>query len=455
MKSKIKLSQDQEQAVDLIKKFIKDKDENIFLLQGHAGTGKTTILKIIIQHLIEQRKQFCLCAPTHRAKSVLENSTGCKATTLHKLLSMQPNINIFDLDFSFLKFKSKGITMFPTNGVVVCDEASMINDELYGLLCDYADITNSKLIFVGDKAQLQAVGDRSISKVFNVENHFSLTKIHRQNKDNDIFDVLNILRKEPIKNWIEYSNLKSLEMYIDNPGKFLDDLTNDVKIMLDKGDVNHTKLIAFRNVIVQGMNKFIRSRLFDDIDVINETEIITGYSNFKQNGYEFYNSSDYIILESKYKKRRLPYCNIEVPGFDLKVLDTGFNIKVDLYVLDHSELDITDLFEIAANIESIRLDAVTASNSNRKYKASQLWNKYYTLTESFATMCDLDYDGRIIKSKSLDYGYCSTIHKVQGVTLDNVYIDMGDVQRCLNREQLRQLQYVGLSRTSNNVKMYL
>ena len=70
-------------------------------------------------------------------------------------------------------------------------------------------------------------------------------------------------------------------------------------------------------------------------------------------------------------------------------------------------------------------------------------------------MKNLLLDGRIIKRKTFDWGYSSTIHKVQGVTLDNVYIDMSDVSRCRDREQLRQLQYVSMSRTSNEVNLFI
>ncbi len=49
--------------------------------------------------------------------------------------------------------------------------------------------------------------------------------------------------------------------------------------------------------------------------------------------------------------------------------------------------------------------------------------------------------------KSFDYGYAMTVHKAQGSTINNVFIDMKDVLTCRDPELLRQLQYVGASST--------
>lgn len=71
--------------------------------------------------------------------------------------------------------------------------------------------------------------------------------------------------------------------------------------------------------------------------------------------------------------------------------------------------------------------------------------------ESFLTPFDLVYEGRIIRKKSMDYGYCISVHKSQGSSINNVLIDMGNLLTCKNKEDLRQLQYVSMSRTRNNI----
>ena len=76
--------------------------------------------------------------------------------------------------------------------------------------------------------------------------------------------------------------------------------------------------------------------------------------------------------------------------------------------------------------------------------------KYYKLYKSFTTPFDLCCDNRIIKKKSFEYGYACTVHKSQGSSIDNVFIDMWDISRDSNLLEQRQLQYVALSRTTEN-----
>ena len=77
-------------------------------LEGYAGTGKTFILRQFIEYLDSINYNFTLCAPTHRAKFVLEELTGYQTDTLHHLLSMSPNVDIYHLNLKDLKFKSSG-----------------------------------------------------------------------------------------------------------------------------------------------------------------------------------------------------------------------------------------------------------------------------------------------------------------------------------------------------------
>ena len=115
-----------------------------------------------------------------------------------------------------------------------------------------------------------------------------------------------------------------------------------------------------------------------------------------------------------------------------------------------NELD-EDYIEVLANdIESLRFDAISAKNLRKYSKATSLWKQYYQLTKSFATHKDIYFDNRVIKSKTFDYGYASTLHKIQGSSLNEVFVDMKDVLTCRNLDVLRQMQYVALSRTKNN-----
>ena len=91
------LSDEQLEAIRLIKEFI-TSEETAFSLVGSAGTGKTLIMNNLVKDL-QQVMRVELCAPTHKAKLVLQRATGRECTTLHSLLALTPNLDIFELDF--------------------------------------------------------------------------------------------------------------------------------------------------------------------------------------------------------------------------------------------------------------------------------------------------------------------------------------------------------------------
>ena len=80
--------------------------------------------------------------------------------------------------------------------------------------------------------------------------------------------------------------------------------------------------------------------------------------------------------------------------------------------------------------------------------------KYYEMLGSFTTPIDLYYDGRLIRKKSFDYSYALSTHRSQGSSYNNVLVDIRNINTCKDEQVKRQLQYVALSRTRNNVLLY-
>lgn len=171
---KPQLGEQQVEALDAMKEFLKNKNKRAFSLIGAAGTGKSFLMRTLIEYMdSEFTMEYALCAPTHKAKLVLSRFTNRDAITLHQLLQLSPNIEILELDFKDLKFRvnDKRIQI-PRGGVVICDESSMINDDLFDLLIEKCVAFNCKVIFVGDKCQLRPVNSLTTSKVFNLEDRY-------------------------------------------------------------------------------------------------------------------------------------------------------------------------------------------------------------------------------------------------------------------------------------------
>lgn len=140
-----------------------------------------------------------------------------------------------------------------------------------------------------------------------------------------------------------------------------------------------------------------------------------------------------------------------LPGYRLTLYDASNKIESDINILDIN-IPESELSELSKFIECIRLDAIEAKKRRVK-GAGKIWADYYKVLESFTTPVDLYYDNRLIRKKSFDYGYACTSHKSQGLSINNVFIDMKDINLCKDPEELRQLQYVSVSRTRNNVNI--
>src|SRR5574344_2086820 len=78
------LTEKQSEVFDKIKIFI-DSDSSVFILRGYAGTGKTTMVKVIADY-ISEKCNVTLMAPTGRAARILKQKTGYNASTIHRAI---------------------------------------------------------------------------------------------------------------------------------------------------------------------------------------------------------------------------------------------------------------------------------------------------------------------------------------------------------------------------------
>lgn len=170
-KSKIELSEKQREAIKAINK------NNITIITGGPGTGKTTIIKTIIELYEERKKKVILAAPTGRAAKKMTEATDKEASTLHRLLC------IGKIDDDGIYAKNNDYKGEPIDAdLVIIDELSMVDMFVmnYLLNCIYK---GTKLILVGDTDQLPSVGPGSVLKdLINSEviNTVKLDKIFRQ-----------------------------------------------------------------------------------------------------------------------------------------------------------------------------------------------------------------------------------------------------------------------------------
>ena len=150
----ILLSDKQKEAVRTI------NDNNVTIITGGPGTGKTTIIKSIIEIYKQKKYKIVLCAPTGRAAKRITETTGEEASTLHRLLE----IGKLDEDSAYQKENEYQGTPIDAD-IIIVDEVSMVDMFVmnYLLNCIYL---GTKLILVGDSDQLQSVGPGNVLKDF-------------------------------------------------------------------------------------------------------------------------------------------------------------------------------------------------------------------------------------------------------------------------------------------------
>ena len=148
----ILLSEKQKEAIRAI------NDNNVTIITGGPGTGKTTIIKSIIEIYKQKKYKIVLCAPTGRAAKRMSETTGEEASTLHRLLE------IGKVDEESLFKKDNEYQGAPIDGdIIIVDEVSMVDMFIMSYLLDCI-YQGTKLILVGDSDQLPSVGPGSVLK---------------------------------------------------------------------------------------------------------------------------------------------------------------------------------------------------------------------------------------------------------------------------------------------------
>ena len=169
-KSSIELSERQIEAIKAI------NENNVCVITGGPGTGKTTIIKTIIDIFKHNEMKPVLCAPTGRAAKKMTETTGEEAKTLHRLLEIG---KVSDENQGY----NTDISVAPIDGdIVIVDEMSMVDLFLMNYLCK-ALYKGTKLVLVGDVDQLPSVGPGNVLKDI-IESErittITLNKIFRQ-----------------------------------------------------------------------------------------------------------------------------------------------------------------------------------------------------------------------------------------------------------------------------------
>lgn len=451
-----KLYPSQQDAVNRLADWY-NSDELECTLNGPAGSGKTFILRYFIDNIVD--KTFAITAPTHKALRVLEANVGRKGMTLHSLHGLKPNIDLSTFDIENPQFDPLNPSKIQNYNLIIIDECSMINDDLFQLNRKRSREANVKILYVGDSFQLPPVNEEISLTFATVKNRIYLNDIVRQEEGNPLLELFSLLRND-IKNgtntFLQYivknrSNMKDGIGYEIVPTTtFKERLINEFSSDTFHNNIDHLRVVAYTNAAVGNWNTTIRDNIIGkNTDIIDINDLLLSYNTIVD---EFrnpiiLNSEDYIIEDIR------PYIsdeNIKTYAVNLKSMYDG-HVTPPFLIVDSKDVSFLRYKEILTHLYN------RAAN-----KVQHGWFVYYKFKNRFLTNIRFTIDtiqGTKYVNKDIDYGYAMTVHKTQGSTFDNVAIDLTDIVFCNTRFGRREnpidirnkLMYVALSRARNSV----
>ncbi len=431
-----------------------ETDSNIFVLNGYAGTGKTTIISALAKCLKSLNINHFLLAPTGRAAKVVASYSDKSATTIHKKIFRQKSQleNRFELAHN----KSR-------DTIYIIDEASMIANSSYdsamfgsGRLLDdifkYVENgINCKLIFVGDSAQLPPIGtllspalDRSEISFYGDTTFLEMSQVVRQQSESGILHNATIVRE--MINRGDESIPKFKLGFEDFERIGSGDLLEIIEDNYAKYGKDDTLVIVRSNKQANRFNQGIRARV-----LYQEEQIDSGdYLMIVKNNY-FYDLStiDPTLVENEPEQenflangdvariRRVRRYN-EIHGFRFA------DVTLELPDMDDLELDCKIILD---TLES-ESPSLSAQQQSKLFESVE--QDYLHITKKADRYKAMRQDP-FLNALQVKFAYAVTCHKAQGGQWSAVVIDRflwGD--QTMTLELLRWL-YTALTRASKKV----
>ena len=455
----ITYNKEQQSAIVNAVSFLKTNTDptQYYVIEGKAGTGKTTIAKEILKEFEDE--QIYVAAVSHKAKGVIKNSfgedtRGKKFFSIAGLLGMK-GINDNDTQTTKFQVGLKVPLLDNPPALLVIDEASMITEDV---LKKIIDINSSlyrpfQMLFLGDIGQIQPIRDdqsefyrthkdllNKKSDIFNSKHKSKLITRVRQGEANPILPYADYFwensQKEnpelnPTQHIVRNNQItdKGSLLFSNSEADVLNSVIKAVKNAVEKGLTNHVKIVTYHVNEKTELNQKIHEALFGkdsdyskgDFIILNQPYDVSLYVSM-ENSTEMQITG---IKDIEEDENGIHILNIETNGSAYNVHDGSERKNCTIRVVSRN-----DIAKYNQNLQEMANEA--KRQKNVAYKR-QLWRQFW------------EYKGRYA---DVDFGYAITAHKSQGSTYDIVVVDEKDIMgtTATSNQEKSELIYTALTR---------
>lgn len=455
----ITYNKEQQSAIVNAVSFLKTNTDptQYYVIEGKAGTGKTTIAKEILKEFEDE--QIYVAAVSHKAKGVIKSSfgddtRGKKFFSIAGLLGMK-GINDNDTQTTKFQVGLKVPLLDNPPALLVIDEASMITEDVLKKIININSSLSRpfQMLFLGDIGQIQPIRDEQSefyrthkdllnkkSDIFNSKHKSKLITRVRQGEANPILPYADYFwensQKEnpelnPTQHIVRNNQItdKGSLLFSNSEGEVLNSVIKAVKNAVKKGLTNHVKIVTYHVNEKTELNQKIHEALFG-----KDSDYSKGDMLILNSPYDLPDVNATMENSSEIQIKSIQDTDVDEFGVHTLYLETNGtaytrtgNEQKDCVIQVVSRNDI-GLY----NQKLQELASYAKRQTNRALK-KQAWSDFW------------EYKGRYA---DVDFGYAITAHKSQGSTYDIVVVDEKDIMgtTATSNQEKSELIYTALTR---------
>lgn len=455
----ITYNKEQQSAIINAVSFLKTNTDptQYYVIEGKAGTGKTTIAKEILKEFEDE--QIYVAAVSHKAKGVIKNSfgedtRGKKFFSIAGLLGMK-GVNDNDTQTTKFQVGLKVPLLDNPPALLVIDEASMITEDVLKKIIDINSSLSRpfQMLFLGDIGQIQPIRDdqsefyrthkdllNKKSDIFNSKHKSKLITRVRQGEANPILPYADYFwensQKEnpelnPTQHIVRNNQItdKGSLLFSNSEAEVLNSVIKAVKNAVEKGLTNHVKIVTYHVNEKTELNQKIHEALFG-----KDSDYSKGDMLILNSPYDLPDVNATMENSSEIQIKSIQDTDVDEFGVHTLYLETNGtaytrtgNEQKDCVIQVVSRNDI-GLY----NQKLQELASYAKRQTNRALK-KQAWGDFW------------EYKGRYA---DVDFGYAITAHKSQGSTYDIVVVDEKDIMgtTATSNQEKSELIYTALTR---------